>query len=178
MRTHSLPVFALLLIPSLPILAQEKKEADSEVFKVEFNIHDGADAAARAGRRYTMLIEANAKGTFRVGNKVPYATGSLQPGQGGGVTTQYNYAEVGVNIDCHLSDITNGKLVLHAILELSTIVPSDKGAAMNPPTPTIAALRIEINDVLILGKPTLVASIDDPVTMRKFDVEVTVTPVK
>ena len=49
---------------------------------------------------------------------------------------------------------------------------------MNPPTPTIAALRIEINDVLMLGKPTLVASIDDPVTMRKFDVEVTVTPVK
>ena len=129
-----------------------------------------------------MLIEANAKGTFRVGNKIPYATGSVQPGQGGGVSTlistQYNYAEIGVNIDCHVSDINNGRIGLHAVLELSTLVPSDKAAAMTPPTPAIAALRIEINDMLMVGKPTLAASIDDPVTMRKFDVEVTVTPVK
>jgi hypothetical protein len=181
MHPRTALLFTTLLLPTLPALAQEKKDFDSAVYKVEFNIHDGADSAARTGRRYTMLIEANTKGTFRVGTKVPYATGSFQSGQGGAVSplinTQYNYADVGVNIDCHLGDIVNGKLVLHATLDLSTLVPHDKGAATNPPSPTIAQLRIEINDVLMLGKPTLVASIDDPVTMRKFDVEVTVTSV-
>jgi hypothetical protein len=179
MHPRTVLLVSTLLIPTLPALTQEKKDTDSAVFKVEFNIHDGSDAAARVGRRYTILIEANTKGTFRVGTKVPYATGSFQSGAGGAVSplvnTQYNYAEVGVNIDCHISDIVNGKLVLHATLDLSTLVPHDKGAAMNPPSPTIAQLRIEINEVLMPGKPTLVASIDDPVTMRKFDVEVTVT---
>jgi hypothetical protein len=178
MHPRTVLLAGTLLIPTLPALAQENKGADSAVFKVEFNIHDGSDAAARAGRRYTMLIEANTKGTFRVGTKVPYATGSFQAGVGGAVSplvnTQFNYADIGVNIDCHVSDIVNGKLVLHSTLDLSTLVPHDKGAAMNPPSPTIAQLRIEINDVLMLGKTTLVASIDDPVTMRKFDVEVTV----
>ncbi len=181
MHQRTVLLFITLLIPIFPALAQEKKESDSAVFKVEFNIHDGSDAAARAGRRYAMLIQSNTKGTFRVGTKVPYATGSFQSGVGGAVSplvnTQYNYADVGVNIDCHISDIMNGKLAVHASLDLSTLVPHDKDAATNPPSPTIAQLRIEINDVLTLAKPTLAASIDDPVTMRKFDVEVTVTSV-
>jgi hypothetical protein len=180
MRTSTALLLTMLAIPAMPTYAQENKDSDPAVYKVEFNIHDGSDAAARAGRHYTMLIEANKKGTFRVGSKVPYATGSFQPGVSGGVSpmvsTQYNYADIGVNIDCQLTNI-GGKLVMHASVDLSTLVPHDKGAATIQPMPTIASLRIEINDVLTLGKPTLVASIDDPVTLRKFDVEVTATSV-
>src|SRR5437667_746379 len=108
MRTKAVLFLTTLLIPALPVIGQEKG-ADSGVYKVEFNIHDGSDAAAKTGRRYTIMIEANDKGLFRVGQKVPYATGSFQSGAGT-VTplTQFNYAEIGVNIDCRINEF-NGK---------------------------------------------------------------------
>jgi hypothetical protein len=174
MRKMSVVIVTSLLFASLPAWGQGP---DSAVYRVEFNIHDGSDAAAKAGRHYTMLIEANGKGVFKAGSKVPYATGSFQPGAGSPqVATQYNYAEVGVNIDAYLKEV-NGRVSLNAMLDLSTLVQPDKGAAMTPPTPTIAQLRVQINAALTPGKPTQVAAIDDPVTMRKFEVEATITKV-
>jgi hypothetical protein len=174
MRKMSVVILACLLFAILPAWGQGP---DSAVYRVEFNIHDGSDAAAKAGRHYTMLIEANGKGVFKAGNKVPYTTGSFQSGAGAPqVATQYNYAEVGVNIDAYLKEV-NGRVSLNAMLDLSTLVQPDKGAAMTPPTPTIAQLRVQINAALNPGKPTVVAAIDDPVTMRKFEVEATITKV-
>src|SRR5260370_20839161 len=99
MRTSAVLFVATLLIPALPVCGKEKSGADSGVYKVEFNIHDGSDAAAKTGRRYTIMIEASDKGTFRVGQKVPYATGSFQPGVASTgvsplVSTQYQYSAV------------------------------------------------------------------------------------
>jgi hypothetical protein len=177
MRNRAVLFLATLLIPTLPVGGQEKGGTDSGVYRVEFNIHDGSDAAARTGRRYTIMIEANDKGIFRVGQKVPYATGSFQPGVSG-VTplTQFNYAEIGVNIDCRINEV-NGKVRVKATLDLSTVVQQDKNTAPMPPNPIIGQLRIEVNALVNPGKPTMVASVDDPVTLRKFDVEATVTKV-
>jgi len=179
MRTVVTLIFANLLALTLPVFSQEKKEpAESAVYKVEFIIHDGSDAIAKAGRRYIMLIETGGKGTFRAGNRVPYATGSFQPGPGAPgvsplVATQYQYVDTGVNIDCRLRN-SSGKVSLNADIDVSTIVQRDQRAATIPPNPTVASIRIGVNAVLNAGKPTLVASIDDPVTMRKFDVEAVV----
>ena len=174
MRKISVVILASLLFASLPAWGQGP---DSAVYRVEFNIHDGTDAAAKAGRHYTLLIDANGKGVFKAGSKVPYATGSFQSGAGSPqVATQYNYADVGVNIDANLREV-NGRVSLSATLDLSTLVQPDKGAAMTPPTPTIAQLRVSINAMLTPGKPTQVAAIDDPVTMRKFEVYATITKV-
>jgi hypothetical protein len=183
MRCSVVLFLATLLVPTIPVRCQEKGGgADAGVYRVDFNIHDGSDTAEKTGRRYTIMIEANDKGVFRVGQKVPYATGSFQPGTGSGVTplvsTQYNYAEVGVSIDCRLNEI-NGKVRLRAQLDLSTLLQHDKSPATPsmPPMPIIGQLKVEVNAVVTPGKPTMVASIDDPVTLRKFDVEATVTKV-
>ena len=178
MRTSAVLFLSTLLIPTLPVSGQEKGGADSGVYKVEFNLHDGSDAAAKTGRRYSIMIEANDKGIFRVGQKVPYATGSFQSGAGTGVTplTQFNYAEIGVNIDCRINEF-NGKVRVKATLDLSTVVQHEKTAPQVPPMPIIGQLRIEVNALVNPGKQTLVASIDDPVTLRKFDVEATVTKI-
>ncbi|HEY6393390.1 MAG TPA: hypothetical protein VIX89_19060 [Bryobacteraceae bacterium] len=179
MRTSAVLFFSTLLIPTLPVIGQEKGgSADPGAYKVEFNIHDGNDAA-KTGRRYIIMIEANERGIFRVGQKVPYATGSLQPGVGSaGVTplVQYNYAEIGVNIECRISEI-NGRIRVKATLDLSTVVQHDKSNVQVPPMPIIGQLRVDVNALVNPGKPAIVASIDDPVTLRKFDVEATVTKI-
>ena len=172
MRTSAVVFLAALLMPAAALRGQEKGgSADAAVYRVEFNIHDGS-----ASRRYVMMIEGNDKGVMRLGQKVPYATGSLNPGAPGGpmVATQFNYADVGVNIDCRLNEL-NGKVSMKASLEISTVLPQDKGAQQTIPSPTIGQLRIDVNGIVNLGKTTMVASVDDPVTSRKFDVEATVT---
>jgi hypothetical protein len=166
MRTSAALLLSALLIPALPAVAQENQE--SAVYKVEFNIRDGSDAGT-AGRRYTILVDANSKGIFRAGNKVPYLTTPSAPGQ----AAQYNYADIGVNIDARLQE-RNGKVYLGADLDVSSVLPNDKGAV---PNPTIASIRVTMNTRMIPGKPALVASVDDPVTRRKFDVEATVTKI-
>jgi hypothetical protein len=165
----------------MPGAAQEKKESvDASVYKVEFTIRDCSDAAAKSGRRYTMLVDTSGKSEFRIGNKVPYAAGSFQPGIAGPgispqVSTQYTYLDTGVNIDCWLRE-SNGMLALRANIDISAVVEHPKSAQVNPPNPTVASIRLSgARALLTPGKPALIASIDDPVTMRKLDVEATVT---
>jgi len=149
---------------------------------VEFNIHDGSDAAAKTGRRYTLLVDANRKAVFKVGNRIPVATGSFQPGVAGVgvnpmVNTQYSYIDVGVNIECVVSEM-NGKVAMHGSLDLSTA--TEHGAAQgaaNPPNPTVGQTKLDIDTAVELGKPTVIASIDDPVNLRKLQVEATVAKV-
>ena len=100
---------ALLLLPLLPAIAQEtaiaqEKNTPATVYRVEYRIRDGSDAASKTGRRYTMLIENHNKGALKLGERVPVATTSFQPGVNGVgvnplVNTQFNYIDVGVNID-------------------------------------------------------------------------------
>ena len=160
MRTQALLLFTTLAIS---VSAQELREAP--LYRVEFNIHDGSDAAAKTGRRYAMLIDATGKGTFRAGNRVPYIGSNSAQGP------QYTYADVGVNIHARLRE-GNGRVLLNADLEVSTVIPREKDS---PPNPTIASIRISINTILTPGKPALVASVDDPVIKRRFDIEATVT---
>lgn len=167
---------AILLFAALAAQAQT-----TDVYKVELTMHDGTDASAKTGRHYTILIDSRGKGTFRIGNREPVATGSFQPGVGGAginplVNTQWTYLDTGVNIDCRLEP-NEGRLQLGVDMDISTIVQRDKGNAAVPPNPTIAQLKINFTAFVTGGKRTTVASIDDPVTNRKFDVEVLVTKV-
>ncbi|HXI43100.1 MAG TPA: hypothetical protein VNH83_24170, partial [Bryobacteraceae bacterium] len=69
MRIPAILALVGLLAPVLP--AAEEKPGDPAVYKVEFTIRDGSQAAAQSGRRYTMLVGANEKSYFNVGDKVP-----------------------------------------------------------------------------------------------------------
>ncbi|MBI5086181.1 MAG: hypothetical protein HZB13_16480 [Acidobacteria bacterium] len=173
----SVTILAACFALALP--AQERSEANAG-YKIDLVIRDGTDAAAKAGRRYTILISPQGRGVFRVGQRVPYATGSFQPGQGSGanppVATQYQFADIGVNIECHIRELSNSsKVGLTADVDISSLVQHDKGANPTPPSPTVATTRIHIETSVTPGARVQAASIDDPVTSRKFEVEALVT---
>ena len=176
-------VAASILMALPPVHAQERTDSGGPaIYKVEFNIHEGSDAAAKSGRRYTLLTSGNRKSVFKVGNRVPVATGSFQPGVGGVgvnpmVNTQFTYIDVGVNIECQVNEM-NGRLLVHGNIDLSTVVQNaaEKGSA-TPSNPTVGQTRLDLDTAVEPGKPTVIASIDDPVNMRKLQVEATVTKV-
>jgi hypothetical protein len=179
MRTYAFACAALLAAAVVPAGAQEKN-APIAVYKVEYRIRDGSDVASKNGRRYTMLLDTTGRGTFKVGERVPVATGSFQPGTGGVginplVNTQFNYLDIGVNIDTNVKE-QDGKVSLFSSMDISTIVEHKQQAGSTVlSNPTVAQIRIVVNTQVTPGKPTMVASIDDPVTQHHFDVEAVVT---
>ena len=164
---------ALLLGSCAGLNAQGAKLPDPpRLYRVEFAINDGSDAGG-PGRLYTMFVESAGKGLFRVGNRVPVASRPSLPGEG---SAQFQYIDIGVNIDCRVREL-EGKVGLNADIDVSTIAGRPTGPADGLQNPTIASVRMSINTTLNAGKPTLVAAVNDPVTMRKFEVSATVTGV-
>jgi hypothetical protein len=105
-----------------------------------------------------------------VGNRVPVTTAGTG-GVGGNV--QFTYIDVGMNIECTVGE-NNSRLTLRGDVDISTAVMPEKGVNAAP-APTISQIRLSLDTTVAPGKPTTVASFDDPVTSRKFDVDVTIT---
>lgn len=166
---------SLLGVLTLSAVAQERKEPQRAFYKVEFIIHDGSPAASKAGRRYVMTVDTLDNGIYRVGSRVPYVTGPNYVNNQNQPTPQFQYMDVGVNIDCRLQE-AGPKVALRGNIDVSSFVPAEKGAAV--PNPTLNTLRISLNSLVSPGHPAVVGSIDDPVTMRKFEVEAVVTKVE
>jgi hypothetical protein len=165
MRISAWMMAAALLCPALAVHAQ-----DSSPYKVDFTIRDTGDAGGKTGRKYSLLVNHNQKTVFKVGNRVPVVSG----GTGGvGGNAQFTYIDVGLNIDCVLAE-AGSKFAIHADLDISTAVMPDKSPnAAN--APTISQIKLNLDTTVAPGKPTVVASFDDPVTSRKFDVDVAIT---
>jgi general secretion pathway protein D len=69
---------------------------------------------------------------LRIGTRIPYATGSFLPSFGGTTgtagggfgllaSTQFNYQDVGVNLDITPRLMANGEVALHATIEISSL---------------------------------------------------------
>lgn len=161
-------VTAALLFPALAVHAQDNREGST--YKVDFTIRDTGDAGGKTGRKYSLLLNRGVKTTFKVGNRVPVASG----GTNGGalVNTQFTYIDVGINIDCVVNE-NGSKFAVHSDLDISTAVMPDKNSAVQ--NPTISQIRLNLDTTVPSGKPTVVASFDDPVTARKFDIDVAIT---
>jgi hypothetical protein len=181
MRSTAGVLLAALLASLTPAIAQEK--APDGVYRVEFAVRDSSGSAKAATRRYSMMIANNNAGVFKLGDRVPVATGSFQSGVGGVgvsplVNTQYTYIDTGVNIDANLQELSSGLIRLHSSIDMSSIASHNPPAAGVPaPNPTVSQNRFVVNATLPAGKPTVIASIDDPASNHKIEIEATLTRV-
>ena len=162
MRLSACLMALVLLAPGASVRAQDN---DNATYKVDFTIRDSGDAGGKAGRKYSMQVSRGVKSTFRVGNRVPVPTG---------VNTQFTYIDVGLNIECTVAE-RGTRFAIHSDLDISTAVMPEKTSAVQ--NPTISSIRLNIDTTVLPGKPTVVASFDDPVTARKFDIDVAVSKI-
>jgi general secretion pathway protein D len=85
-----------------------------------------SDGTTRVLQQPQVRAVSGQKSTLRIGDKIPYATGSFQPGVGAVgvsplVSTQFSFAEVGVNVD--ITPYVHGRdeVSLHVIIEISNV---------------------------------------------------------
>jgi len=102
------------------------------------------------------------KVSLKIGEKYPYATGSFQPGFAGSVggvsplvSTQFNFAEVGVNVDITPHVHGSDEVTLHVAIEVSTIAQQVNIGGLQQPViaqnKEEAEIRLREGEVSLLG---------------------------
>jgi hypothetical protein len=165
--------FCLPLIPHSASAQQEKsKEAATTeqkplvVYRIEFNVREIENGKRLNSRNYMMLVRDGGHGMIRVGNKVPYQASDKQ----------FQYQDVGMSIDC-TPHAREDSIVLEITLDSESVVAQEQPPGA-PTNPVFRQQRGYVSTVVTPGKPTLVTSMDDVVTNRRYEIEVTATKVK
>jgi hypothetical protein len=165
--------FCLPLIPNPASAQQEKgKEAATTeqkpvaAYRIEITVREIEDGKRLNSRNYMMVVEDGSWGRIRVGSRVPIVGGEK------GLT----YNDVGMNIDCRPRG-REDSVALDFSLESSGVVAQEQPRAADT-NPVIRQQRSNLTSVVTPGKPTLIATMDDVVTNRRYEIEVTATKVK
>src|SRR5271156_1961815 len=106
----------------------------------------------------------NQKATLKIGERVPVATGSFQPGIGGVginplVNTQFQYLDVGVNIDVTPHVHSDREITLKITMEISSVVGQSSIGGISQPI--IGQKKIEHEIRLKDGESSLIGGIFD-----------------
>lgn len=106
----------------------------------------------------------NQKATLKVGDRIPIATGSFgatggTQGYGALVNTQFQYLDVGVNIDITPHIHSDREVTLKMTLEVSSVTGTQNIGGISQPT--IGQRRIELESRLQDGEVNLVGGILD-----------------
>src|SRR5271165_1870645 len=103
------------------------------------------------------------KATLRIGDKVPIATGSFQPGIAGAgavsplISTQFQYLDVGVNVDITPHIHSDREVTLKMTLEISSVTGTSTIGGITQPV--IGQRRIEHETRLADGEVNLLGGI-------------------
>lgn len=116
-----------------------------------------SDSLTKVIQRPEIRVIDSEKASLKIGDRVPVATGSFQSGFGGSVNTQFQYLDVGVNIDITPYVHQGNEVTLKMSLEISTVTGETNIGGFNQPT--IGQRRIEHEVRLKDGEVNLIAGI-------------------
>lgn len=150
-----------------PPPAAEKPVKPVSIYRLEFTVREVEDGKRLNSRAYTMSVEDGDFGRIRVGNRIPYNSGK----------DQFQYYDVGINIDCRLRDHDSFILLENTSIEISSVV-KDESTAAGTLNPVVRQARASVAVAVTPGKPTVVTTLDDVSSNRRYEVEVTATKVK
>jgi hypothetical protein len=110
---------------------------------------------------------------LRVGNRVPVFVHSQEKGSANTVT-DFNYIDVGLNIDNRLREAGNA-LALEVTAEISSLAGESTGVG---PPQTVRQVKGTVMSTIYPNKPSVVFSADDPGSQHRFELQVTATLVR
>ncbi len=93
-----------------------------------------SDGNTKVLQRPEMRAIDGEKASLKIGDRVPIATGSFQSGLGGSVNTQFQYLDVGVNIDITPYVHSDRSVTLKMSLEVSSVAGVQNIGGFNQPT--------------------------------------------
>jgi hypothetical protein len=172
----------LWFVPRFAAAQEESKEGSSaqpakvkpvRPYRLDFSFNEIADGKTVNTRHYSMNLTAGGGDEIKIGARVPVATGS---GPNGTSLGQYQYMDIGTQIWAQLRD-QGDDLVLLVRGEVSNL-DMDAGDHASALPPVVRQIKINGDTLLVVGKPIVIGSADDPNSKRQFQLEVMVTKLK
>ena len=144
-----------------------------EIYRLTFTIAD-SDSGKRVGIQHvSMIVAAGQRTVLKQGDKIPVATGTYGKGSDP-LQTQFQYLDIGMNLDATLEDTPNGLQLKSKIEQSSLGEPSTIAGVQEP---VIRQTSVEGTSKLSPGKPIILGSIDVTGTTRHIDIEVVAEPI-
>jgi general secretion pathway protein D len=116
-----------------------------------------SDSNTKVIQRPEIRVMDSEKASLRIGDRIPIATGSFQSGLTQGVNTQFQYIDVGVNIDITPYVHSSNEVTLKMSLEVSSVTGQQSIDGVTEPT--IGQRRIEHEARLVDGEVNLIGGI-------------------
>lgn len=136
--------------------------APAHFYHLDFVVQElGADGKPTNSRSYSSTVSTDSRdhGTsIRTGSKLPIATGSASSGSGKELfDTQWQYVDVGVNIDVHSAREVSRQLSLELIADVSSMAAPNDASIHHP---VIRQNKWQASVLIPIGKATVVFTSD------------------
>jgi hypothetical protein len=146
-------------------------------YQLDYHIHELEGGKRVNTRSYIMRItdsNGNNRASLKTGSRVPITTSSVVGSGNSGSSATIQYQDIGVNIEVRLArkESPSETPILVTSVDISGIAAEPSGPSTNP---VIRSNRAESSTAVLLGKPMLLVNIDDALSKRSYQVEVTVT---
>ncbi|PYY02009.1 MAG: hypothetical protein DMG64_12865 [Acidobacteria bacterium] len=163
-------VCLIILFAADRVCAQETKpQPSTNTYKVEYVFSENQDGKRVNARSYSTLVRVRERGSIRLGSRVPVAVGTLKEGS----SSQFQYMDIGVNIDCRIGDEFDSGIALFTNAEISSLTDANRVG-----NPVVRQSKIQVESIVPLGKQVLLTSADEVEGTRRIQLEVTTTKVK
>ena len=116
-----------------------------------------SDSDSKVLQNPEIRVMDSEKASLKIGDRIPIATGSFQSGLGGSVNTQFQYLDVGVNIDITPYVHADNEVTLKMSLEISNVTGVQNIGGFSQPT--IGQRRVEHEARLRDGEVNLIGGI-------------------
>ena len=176
-------IFFAVLIIAVCCYAQDQKQEHTQeqkqeqktppapqsnsVYRLEYVFSEVQNGKKVNSRVYTMVVRTGERGSIRLGSRMPVPTANQQ----------FQYVDLGVNIDCRVEHDADAGVVLLTNSQVSSVPPDQPSENRNLP-PTIRNTQIQAESIVPLEKRTLIGSADQVDGTGRFDLEVTATKVR
>jgi len=153
----------------------EAQKKPASAYRLDFVVRELEDGKRINSRNYSLSAKSGERALLRVGSRVPYVTGTNP------ATAQIQYQDVGINFDSRPEE-RDGEVLLSTTFESMSVVTPEKPTEErgNPVViaPVFRQVKFEGDALITPGKPTVIATLDDVATNRRYEIEVTVTKMK
>lgn len=150
-------------------------EDSVEAYRVDLSFIELEDGKKLNTRHYSIDLTGRRPNEIKIGTRVPVATANCNSSSSSASASgseQYQYLDIGTRAEAQL--ISHGD-ELHVSGDISTLDTSAGPEVSARLLPVIRQIKIEGSTALVLGKPIIMGSADDPNSKRQFQLEVTVT---
>ncbi len=142
----------------LPALAQ----FPAPNYRLDFTLKESTSGLDRGARTFTMMVADKGRSRIDASQRIPYE-------ESRSLITKVATRNVGVTIDCQVRE-TEGKIRVRCDIESSSLAAAQPETRANGLPPVVDSLRSTVDTVAPLGKPALVAVMEDPNTKKKLEV--------